>query len=69
MEHLDIWDKNQAYRCFLMSAVGVSLKHCANKHLIDSTLDSLYNMTNHKSCAGNYYNCVGVYFFHSLLPS
>ncbi|KAB7493662.1 Maestro heat-like repeat-containing protein family member 1 [Armadillidium nasatum] len=62
MDQLQVWERNQAFRCFLMSAVGVALKHCKSRPLVDSTLDSLFNMSNHKSSAEqeSFSLCIGL---------
>ncbi|KAK7069885.1 hypothetical protein SK128_026462, partial [Halocaridina rubra] len=49
MEQLHIYDKQPAQLCFLMSLVGVTLKHTSNKTFVATTLDSLFNATSHKS--------------------
>ena len=51
MEQLANCDKHQGRRCFLMSMIGVILKHSNNKTFVAITLDSLYGATNHKSSA------------------
>ncbi|XP_042231664.1 maestro heat-like repeat-containing protein family member 1 isoform X2 [Homarus americanus] len=49
MEQLQLYDKQQAQLCFMMSLIGVTLKHTTNKTFIATTLDSLFNATCHKS--------------------
>ncbi|XP_042865363.1 maestro heat-like repeat-containing protein family member 1 isoform X1 [Penaeus japonicus] len=49
MDQLHIYDKQQAQLCFLMSLIGVTLKHMSNKTFVATTLDSLFNATSHKS--------------------
>lgn len=49
MDQLHLYDKQPMKLCFIMSLVGVTLKHTANKTFVATTLDNLFNATSHKS--------------------
>lgn len=61
MEQLHLYEKQQTLLCFLMSLIGITMKHTTSKTFIATNLTSLFNAVNHKSSAEreSFALCVG----------